>query len=43
MYKQILEFWFDEIEPRQWWQKSDDFDRNLSKRFGKLHNMDRAG
>ncbi len=43
MYKQILEFWFDEIEPRQWWQKSDDFDRNISERFGKLHNMARAG
>jgi uncharacterized protein (DUF924 family) len=43
MHNKILEFWFDEIEPRQWWQKSDDFDRSIGERFGELHSMAKAG
>lgn len=33
----VLQFWFEEIEPRQWFAKSDDFDRTLATRFGTLH------
>ena len=29
----ILNFWFDEIQPEQWFQKSDDFDRQIIDRF----------
>ena len=30
----ILDFWFAEITPAQWWAKSDDFDRQVATRFG---------
>ena len=30
----ILDFWFAEIQPAQWWNKSDDFDRLIATRFG---------
>ena len=30
----ILDFWFAEIQPAQWWNKSDDFDRLIAARFG---------
>jgi len=32
----VLAFWFHEIEPRQWWEKSDAFDRVVAQRFGDL-------
>ena len=33
----ILDFWFKEISQKQWWAKSDDFDRHIESRFGALH------
>jgi len=30
----ILEFWFEEIIPRQWWSQSDEFDGIIKSRFG---------
>ena len=33
----ILSFWFEEIDAKQWWAKSDDFDRLIIQRFGALH------
>lgn len=33
----VLAFWFEEISPKQWWDKSDDFDRLIAARFGTLH------
>ncbi|ANI28623.1 membrane protein [Yersinia entomophaga] len=32
--QQILDFWFNEIDPAFWFTKSDDFDALLHKRFG---------
>ena len=32
----VLDFWFREITPKQWWAKSDDFDRQIELRFGAL-------
>jgi uncharacterized protein (DUF924 family) len=32
----VLAFWFEEIEARQWWEKSTDFDRLVGTRFGAL-------
>jgi uncharacterized protein (DUF924 family) len=29
----IIDFWFDKIEPRQWFAKDIEFDRLISKRF----------
>ena len=37
MYRDILKFWFEEIEPSQWWAKDDDFDRLLIDRFSDVH------
>ncbi|MFL0797423.1 MAG: DUF924 domain-containing protein [Cellvibrionaceae bacterium] len=33
----IIQFWFQDIAPAQWWQKSDEFDREIEHRFGELH------
>ena len=33
----VLDFWFKEIEAKQWWAKSDEFDRLITSRFGALH------
>lgn len=32
----VLDFWFKEITPKQWWQKSDEFDALIAARFGDL-------
>jgi len=37
-YKTVLDFWFDEIDPAQWWRKDPNFDAHLKQRFGSLHN-----
>jgi len=34
----ILDFWFHEITPKQWWEKSDEFDQLIAMRFGALHH-----
>lgn len=34
----VLKFWFEEIDARQWWAKSEDFDRLITQRFGALHD-----
>jgi uncharacterized protein (DUF924 family) len=33
----ILSFWFQEISPKDWWQKSSEFDKLIEQRFGALH------
>lgn len=35
--KDILAFWFEDITPKQWWGRSDDFDQHIESRFGALH------
>ena len=35
---QILNFWFEEIEPAQWWRKRLAFDAEIRRRFGALHD-----
>lgn len=37
MYEEIVGFWFEEIEPSQWWKKDEDFDRSLIRRFSDIH------
>jgi len=43
MYEQIIDFWFNELEPEQWWQKDEAFDLSVQKRFSSLHNQAKAG
>lgn len=32
--QQVLDFWFEELTPKQWFIKSDDLDRGIVERFG---------
>ena len=34
---EVLTFWFEEIEPAQWWRKNLAFDAEIRRRFGALH------
>lgn len=43
MHRQVLDFWFDEIEPAMWFKKDDDFDRLLHTRFGQIWQAAAAG
>ena len=38
MYREILRFWFEEINPSQWWKKDEKFDRIIIERFSELHS-----
>lgn len=43
MPDQVLAFWFDEIEPAQWWKVDPAFDAAIAARFGALHRAAHAG
>jgi len=36
MHNRVLEFWFEEIEPKMWWVADSDFDEQIKTRFGAL-------
>jgi uncharacterized protein (DUF924 family) len=38
MYREVLQFWFEEVQPSQWWAKDDVFDQLIIGRFSALHN-----
>lgn len=35
----VLHFWFDEVDPKQWWRSDPDFDQLITQRFGELHQQ----
>lgn len=37
--QEILHFWFEELEPQQWFQSSDSVDEEVKERFGVTHEM----
>lgn len=37
MQKQVLHFWFDEIDSALWWKKDPQLDQLILERFGDLH------
>lgn len=37
MYQDVLKFWFEELEPKQWWVKDAELDGQIIKRFADLH------
>jgi uncharacterized protein (DUF924 family) len=37
MHNDILRFWFEEIDRKQWWSKDLAFDQALRLRFGEVH------
>lgn len=38
MYKNVLQFWFEEIAPEQWWNGDAELDRLIVERFAALHD-----
>ncbi len=38
MYQSVLQFWFHEVTPAQWWKVDPDFDLLIAARFGELHH-----
>ena len=39
MTNEILHFWFEELEPSQWWVKDEDLDRLIVDRFAEIHKQ----
>lgn len=39
MQTKILKFWFEEIDPAQWWVKDSDFDNLIRDKFLQLHHQ----
>jgi uncharacterized protein (DUF924 family) len=38
MRREILKFWFEEIEPSQWWKKDENLDRIITERFSEIYH-----
>ena len=36
-FNDVNDFWFREIDPKQWWKKDSDFDRTIKARFSGIH------
>ncbi|EHR70757.1 hypothetical protein BurJ1DRAFT_1906 [Burkholderiales bacterium JOSHI_001] len=42
MHNAILKFWFEEIEPAQWWRVDPELDKRIHERFGAVHRAANA-
>ncbi len=36
-FQEVLHFWFEELEPNQWWGKDEALDQQITQRFSDLH------
>ncbi|MFA0698406.1 DUF924 family protein, partial [Vibrio sp. 10N.222.49.C9] len=36
-YDDVLSFWFDELQPSDWFRSSAELDQQIQQRFGELH------
>lgn len=43
MYQTVLDFWFEEITPAQWWKKDPEFDQLIQTRFSDIHHRANQG
>ncbi|REL26806.1 DUF924 domain-containing protein [Thalassotalea euphylliae] len=43
MFEKVINFWFQELAPKQWWQKDEELDATIAKRFAGLHKQASAG
>jgi len=41
--QEVLEFWFDFLQPQQWWQVDTDLDQRIRSRFANLHTRASRG
>ena len=42
-YNSVIDFWFNQVDPKQWWIKDASFDQLVTKRFKKLHSAATKG
>lgn len=38
-FQSVLDFWFEELEPKQWWEVDEALDEDIGQRFGDLHRQ----
>ena len=38
-YHTIIDFWFNELSPSDWWKKDPELDQTISERFASLHQQ----
>ena len=43
MYREVLQFWFEEISQTQWWKKDAQFDELIASRFSEVHGQASRG
>lgn len=43
MHQSILEFWFEQLKPANWWEKNPRLDDAIRQRFGDLHRQAARG
>lgn len=41
--ERVLDFWFHELQPADWWRKNPDLDNRIRQRFASLHAQVAAG
>lgn len=39
MYQEVIDFWFEELSPKQWFMGGDELDRLIAQRFSDLHKQ----
>jgi uncharacterized protein (DUF924 family) len=42
-YQTVLDFWFQEISPQQWWIKDENLDQLIKERFSDVHRKAACG
>jgi len=43
MHNEVINFWFEEVDQKQWWSKDDSFDQLILSRFSQVHEAARKG
>ncbi|MEG0475311.1 MAG: DUF924 family protein [Carnobacterium sp.] len=38
-YQAVLDFWFEEVTPKQWFEKDEQLDEEIRQRFGSCHQQ----
>lgn len=39
MYKNVIDFWFNELTPQDWWKKDEHLDQEITTRFSDIHTQ----
>lgn len=43
MVNTVIDFWFSELSPAQWWRKDPEIDQRIAQRFAELHKTAARG